>query len=107
VVTFALSQRKQLGETAFGLPVAGFVPLLALIPVIFSYVLYETTVRLDNLCFRRIHEIEKELGIKGHRYVYEAVSNTSWYRIRRWTWPVFFWTLIIIYIYTSYWLFIR
>lgn len=106
IVIFAIQFRTELGKSIFvNLPVAGFVPLLALLLVVAPYILWWTTTKLDNMCFDRMCEIEKELKIKGYRYIRERTKCTTWMKIRRNMWHVLFWLFIISYIVTSYWLF--
>ena len=107
ILIFAVQFRRQLGEATllFNLPVAGFIPLLALLLVIIPYALHWTTKILDEKYFKRIHEIEDELKIKGLRCIHNEIRYETWYNIRRYIRHLFFLALIVIYVCVSIWLF--
>lgn len=106
IVTFAIRFRNDLGvDRLFHLPIAGYITLLALLLVGFPYYLWCTTTKIDNICFDRIHEIEKLLHIKGNLLIREKTKCKTWYKIRKHMWHVFFIIFIIAYVVTAFWLF--
>ena len=106
IITFAIRFRSELGRSILtGLPNAGFIPLLCLILIVIPYLLWWTSTKLDTLCFDRIHEIEDILQIKGHHSILEHIKCNTWYKFRRHMWHVVFLLFIVVYLFTSYWLF--
>jgi len=106
LVTFAIQSRGTLGLNDFtGLSTAGFVPLVSLALIIFSYIWVITSTKLDNICFERIHKIEDILGIEGHRFILERLKCKTWFKVRRNMWHLIFPLFIIAYLFTAYWLF--
>jgi len=106
LVTFAIQFRNELGRNNLtGLPNALFIPLLSLILILIPYLLWCTSTKLDNICFDRMCEIEKDLHIKGHQYIRERTKCRIWFKIRRNMWHVFFLLFIGAYLFTAYWLF--
>ena len=107
IVTYAITNRTSFGVSIIGLPVAGFIPILTLLLVLFPYALHYTAVKLDDIYFDHIHKIEEELGIEsyGHQSIYNQFRKTRWGKLRRRIWHWFFIALIIAYILVSIWLF--
>jgi len=107
IVTYAITNRASFGMSIIGVPVAGFIPLLTLLLVLFPYALHYTAIKLDSIYFDHIHKIEKELRVEGygHQSIYNQFRKTTWGRLRRRIWHWFFIALIIAYIFVSIWLF--
>jgi hypothetical protein len=107
LVSFAVSHRVSLGEShIYGLPVAGFIPIITLSLLIVPYLFHYTSKKLDDVCFDRMHKIEAELKMKGgHAYMHKMIKDTWWYKVRENMWHVLFWFLIVAYIAISIWLF--
>ncbi|MBE0519509.1 hypothetical protein IBX35_00505 [Candidatus Bathyarchaeota archaeon] len=107
LVSLAVVNRISLGTSdIWGLPVAGFIPLLTLSLIIIPYFFQYTSKKLDDVCFDRIQAIEDELEMEGgHFYVIEMIKDTVWYKLRKNMWHIAFWFLIVMYIWISIWLF--
>jgi len=107
LVSLAVVNRISLGiSDIWGLPVAGFIPLLTLSLIIIPYFFHYTSKKLDDVCFDRIQAIEDELEMEGgHFYVIEIIKDTLWYKLRKNMWHIAFWFLIVVYIWISIWLF--
>lgn len=114
VVMFAIEHKELIGIGGFyNLPTAGFKPILsALLLVIIPYFTHYSTIKLNEKYFERIHEIEEELKIKGHHQIEDHLKNPwrPWWYSRRYNmgaWHFFFWALILIYVHTALWIFLR
>lgn len=107
LVSFAIEYRVSLGVSLiYNLPVAGFVPLLALSLVIVPYFFYYSSKKLDEICLYRVLEIEDELEMEGGNfYVSKMIEDSCWYKWRKNMWHTVFWFLIVAYIFISIWLF--
>ena len=109
IVTYAIKERTSFGMSFIGVPVAGFIPILTLLLVLFPFALHYTAIQIDEIYFDHIHKIEKELGIEGygHQSIYNQFRKTRWSKLRRRIWYWFFIALIVAYISASIWLFIH
>lgn len=106
VVTFAIIHRKELGTNIFfGVSNAVFLPVLSSVLVFIFYYFWLTTTRINDMCFDRLHEIEKELCIEGHSYIRERIRCKSWWKVRRNMWHIVFWLFIGAFVVTAIWLF--
>ena len=107
IVTLSITERTKFGIGIFGLPVAGFIPILTLLLVLFPYGLHYTASKIDDIYFDHIHKIEEELGIEdyGHKSIYKRFIETRCGKFRRRIWHCFYITLIISYILVSIWIF--
>jgi len=97
IAQFAISQKDR--------DFAGFISILALVWVSVSWLFYYTKSKLDEICWKRIHDIERILHIKGHRYIKEEIKCKTWYKVRCYMWHFLFLLLIVAYFFTTYWLF--
>lgn len=58
---------------------------------------YSTTKRIDDICHRRMRQIESRLGIEVHGLLWERIRSRWWYRYGRSIyWQVFFWILLVL-----------
>lgn len=107
IVTYAITNRTNFGMSIIDVPVAGFIPLLTLLLVLFPYALHYTAMKVDSIYFDHIHKIERELKIEdfGHQSIYNQFIRTRWGRLRRRIWHWFFIALIVAYILIAIWLF--
>jgi heme/copper-type cytochrome/quinol oxidase subunit 2 len=109
IMTFSIIYRKELGMTYYlgsHFPNAFFPLIPNVIVVCIFYLFWFTSAKINDLCFDRIHEIEKELHIKGHGYIKERLESEKWWKSRRHAWHVIFILLIIAYSLTAWLLFI-
>ena len=107
IVTYAITNRTSFGMSVIGLPVAGFIPILTLILVLFPFALHYTAIKVDDIYFNRIRRIERELGIEnfGHQSIHNEFIEKRWSKLRRRIWLWFLIALMIAYILVSIWLF--
>ena len=106
IVTFAIIYRTELKTSIFvGLPIAGFIPLLSFILILFLYFSWYTTKKINDISFERMCEIEKLLHLKGHQYVKEQIKGKTWFKVRWFMWHFIFLFLMAMYLFTAYWLF--
>jgi len=81
------------------LPRPLLVPTVLASPALYAVWLlfaYATAKRIDNICHRRMREIEGELGIRVHRYIQEEIKREKWYHYGRLgLWLLFFWVLLL------------
>jgi len=107
IVTYAITNRTSFGISVIGLPVAGFIPILTLILVLFPFALHCTAIKVDDIYFKRIRRIEEELGIEnfGHTSIHNEFIEKRWSKLRRRIWLWFLIALMIVYILVSIWLF--
>jgi hypothetical protein len=66
--------------------VAGFVPLFSVLLLFLSGFAMCSTGRINRVCYEKINDIERTLGIEGHTYVYSKIENKWWWRTRRVVW---------------------
>jgi hypothetical protein len=96
-VAFALRFLRDLDS-----PIVGCTLIIAILLVVFAWLMDFTTTRLDKIFFDRVHQIENDPLIKmevGHHKLYEDKIKCSWwYFLRRLTWPAIFLTLLVSYI---------
>ena len=83
----AIEFQKTLNE-AVGFNLSGILPLLSAILMFASLFYTGTSWKTNEFSWNRVHEIEEELGIKGHRYVYSKIRHTWWWRARTMMWAV-------------------
>jgi len=106
VVTFAIANKEALGTSNIaGLPTAGFLPLLSSVLILIFYIFWLTTTEINKICFDRLHEIEVELHIEGHRRIYDRIRSKCWWKIRSKLWHIIFLLFIGAYLFSAYWLF--
>jgi hypothetical protein len=84
-VLFTIQFRGSLGMT-FAIPNAVFIPLACSLLIFVSKYELWTSQKIDNVCFDRLVEIEKELRIGGNTYVRNHIKEEKWYRIRKNLW---------------------
>jgi len=105
VVTFAIIHREELGTNIFfDVSFAVFLPILSSVLVLIFYYFWLTTTRINDICFDRLHEIEKELCIGGHSHIRKRISGKTWWKVRRNMWHIVFWLFIGAYVVTAIWL---
>lgn len=105
LLTFVLSNLEELHDIRFlGLEVAGFIPILGLVPVLFAIVLEYSATRLDWFTLIRMAEIERSLRMRGHHSIYENVRSSLLYRLRQRAWRAFLWLLLIPNLWLAFWI---
>lgn len=106
LVAIAGLANLQLLRDAFLFPVrtGGFVPIIAIFPLLFALFLRQTAYRLDKLTFARIHDIESVLGIEGHKAIWGRIEKTNWYWFRRWGFPFLLALMILFYFGFALWI---
>ena len=106
IVTFAIVTRKDLGTSVFiDLPISIFIPLVSFILVFLLYLRRLTTIKITDISFERMREIETILHIKGHRYIRERTRCKTWFKVR---WLIYHFIFLLImgaYLLTAYWLY--
>lgn len=107
IVTIAVEFQESLNAISFfHINVSGFLPLFSVMLLLVSLFFSFTTSKTNRICWSRVHEIEKILGIKGHRYVYSKIQNTLWWKIKRPLWQALLILAIAICIVSSVYLFL-
>ncbi len=100
--------RANLGQTLVAnLPVAGFIPLILLAFIIAPWWTLLTTNWINEIAYRRIHDIERALEIDGNRWLHDQISDHLWYKIRVSLWNAVFTLLILVDLFSSLWLFMH
>ena len=83
----------------FNVPLGIVFPMAAIIGMLFSIFLQYTDLRLNDVMFRRMHEIENQLEMVGPTEMFETgIKPKSWYKIRRLSWFVLFIFLAFVYL---------
>ena len=91
----------------FGINVAGFFPLFSALLILASWFFSYMANRINEICFKRMNEIEITLGIKGHRHIYYRTKRAWYYRAQRVIWFCLFLVTIVACILGSIALFTR
>ncbi len=59
----------------------------AILMIAIGWIFHFTTSNLDEIYWTRVHDIEKQLGIQGHRMLYkEAIKKKWWFKLRKKSW---------------------
>jgi len=75
--------------------------IVAIFFVVVAWLMHLTATRLDKLLFKRIHQIEQDPLVQmpyGHHKTYDDIKDQWWYKLRRQTWNIVFWSLTIFYV---------
>lgn len=81
------------------IPIGSLLIVAAIIAMMFSIYIQYTDLKLNDIMFKRMHEIEAALGMAGPRKVFEAeIQPKLWHKIRRYSWFGLFTFLIVAYV---------
>lgn len=107
IVGIAVEFQERINTTfPLGMHASGFLPLFSVTLLLLSAFFTFTAGHINGVCFDRIHEIEKILGMGGHRYVYSKIRSSWWWRIRRAIWWIMLPLAMAICVVSSYYLFL-
>lgn len=57
--------------------------------IVISWIFHFSTSKLDKIYWRRVHDIEKQVGIQGHNKLYtEEIENKLWFKLRKKSWEI-------------------
>ncbi len=76
-LSFALQQGKQLGTGPLSLPMSGWIALSTCSLTLTSWRNDRGTVSSNRIRYKRVTEIEDELGMKGHHWVNQQTMKTE------------------------------
>ena len=107
VIAIAIEFQESLDAIFYNMRVSGFLPLFSATLLFISFFSNLGIRKTNRICFDRIHEIEKTLGIKGHRLVYSKLQNTWWWKIRGILWTTLILLAMVVCIISSLFLFLR
>jgi len=80
------------------IPIGSLLIVAAIIAIIFSLYIQYTDLKLNDIMFQRMHEIEAKLGMVGPGKMFEAkIQPKLWHKIRRYSWFGLFAFLIVAY----------
>jgi len=81
IVAIAIEFKERINMIfPFGINVAGFFPLFSALLILASWFFSYMANRINEICFKRMNEIEITLGIKGHRHIYYRTKRAWYYR---------------------------
>jgi hypothetical protein len=107
IIGLAIEYRESINSLfPIGIHASGFLPLFSALLLSITFFFTWTAGKINHICFNRIHEIEKVLEIKGHRYVFSQIKNSWWWKLRKSVWWILLPLAMVLCFITSGYLFL-
>ena len=100
ILGVVLGQAKNIGG------VAGWAALIPIPLIGVAWVNLYALQKLDNTTWKKVEEIERDLGMDGHTWVWDQVNNRLWDKARNISWDFLYLMFAGISVLTSIFLFI-